>query len=319
MIMKSLSCPYCGGDLKEFDKNKVHVCPYCGKKIYFDNERSFTYQKIYTKEDKARIREAEAEEAIRSQEIAFEKEKYFDKAKRENRKMKLVIAASLIALIVLALIGRLVALEIDSRKKDQMLHDQLIVNQNTPEETIIQEDNGQETKKVSKRTLQAAVSSASEIVTYKYYYTNLGESEKDKKLFKSIPVPFSKEKTLFTYDGVIAAGYDLRSVKINVDNMERVITVTLPQARILSHEIDMDSFKIYDIKKSIFTSMEMEEYTEYIKALKKKQEENLNDKEEFWEQVRAGAEVSVKELLEATGETGDYTITFAHKGPMGIQ
>ena len=65
--------------------------------------------------------------------------------------------------------------------------------------------------------------------------------------------------------------------------------------------------------------MEMEEYTEYIKALKKKQEENLNDKEEFWEQVRAGAEVSVKELLEATGETGDYTITFAHKGPMGIQ
>ena len=314
MIMKALSCPYCGGDLKEFDKNKVHTCPYCGKSIRFDNERSFTYEKIYTKEDKARIREAEAAESIRSQEIAFEKEKYFDKEKRKEKKGRFIVVASLIALVLLGLIGKLAIREINARKKEEMVYDQLVVDQNSPENTIIEE----RTKKVSKRTLQGTVSSASEIVTYKYYYTNLGETEKDKKIFKSVSVPFTKEKTLFTYDGVISAGYNLKSVEIDVDDEKQVITVTLPEPRILSHEVDMDSFRIYDIKKSIFTSMEMEEYTEYINALKKSQEETLNNKEEFWEQVRTGAELSVKELLIATGATGDYTITFDHKSTFGF-
>lgn len=133
---------------------------------------------------------------------------------------------------------------------------------------------------------------------------------KEKKLFNKIKIPFSKDKTIFTYDGVISAGYNLKSLDIDVDNDAKQIIIKLPEARILSHQINMDSFKTYDIKKSIFTSISMGEYSEFVEALKKSQEEKLQKNSEFWNQVELNAEMSIKELLSVNGETNTYTISF---------
>lgn len=76
MIMKAITCPHCGGDLKEFKINTVQICPYCKRPVYASDEGGhFSYTKKIIKEDKTRMREVEAEEKRRNEEINFKREK----------------------------------------------------------------------------------------------------------------------------------------------------------------------------------------------------------------------------------------------------
>ena len=314
MIMEAITCPHCGGDLSEYRKNTVQMCPYCKRPIYAKEEGGhFTYTEEYIKEDRARLREAEVKENIRSQELEFEREKFRDQKKREEDiqakkektsrwKFKLII----FLVVIIAFILQHIILNILAERREESAYEQALVEQNTPQETVYQT----EEITVSQSTLQAAISSASELVAYKYFYTNLGVSEKEKKLFNKYKVPFSKDKTIFTYDGVISAGYDLKSLEIEVVDKDKKIIITMPKARILSHDVDLDSFQTYDVKNSIFTSISIDEYSDFVAALKKDREEKLKNNEEFWNQVERNAETAIKELLTATGETANYAITF---------
>jgi len=307
MIMERIDCPYCGGNLSEYRDKPVQICPYCHNTIYANDEGGhFTYTKVFIKEDKARIREAEAKEKIKLQQVAFEKEKYYEQSRKEENRRKWKIRLGIVAAFVIVLAGQNVFLNLEAQRREEKAYQQALVEQNTPRETVFQTDR----ISVLKSSLQATIASANELVSYKYFYTNLGETEKDRKLFKTIKLPFTTEKTLFTYDGVISAGYDLKSVDIDVDNKEKIITITLPKARILSHDIDTGSFQTYDIKKSVFTNVSIAEYTEFIDALKNNQEERLKSNEEFWSQVALNAQTSIKELITSSGASGNYSIKF---------
>lgn len=307
MIMEQINCPYCGGNLSEFRNNPIQICPYCHNSIYANDEGGhYTYTKVIIKEDKARIKEAEAKENIKLQQMEFEKEKYYEESRKEEKRKKWKIRIGIVVAFFIILVGQNIYLNLEARRREQKAYQQALVEQNTPKETVYQTDQ----VVVLKSSLQATISSASEMVSYKYFYTNLGETEKDRKLFKRIKLPFTTEKTLFTYDGVISAGYDLKSVEITVDDKEKKIIIKLPKARILSHDIDTGSFQTYDVKKSIFTSISIEEYTEFIDALKKNQEEKLNSNADFWKQVSLNAQTAIKELLISSGTSGDYSIKF---------
>ena len=80
--MISLSCPNCGANLQVASDRESFFCEYCGQKIYVSdsNHQKYTYRKI----DDARIREAEAKEAIRIKELELELEKL--KSKERNDK-----------------------------------------------------------------------------------------------------------------------------------------------------------------------------------------------------------------------------------------
>jgi len=80
--MVSLSCPNCGASLQVSSDRESFFCEYCGQKIYVSdsNHQKYTYRKI----DDARIREAEAKEAIRIKELELELEKL--KSKERNDK-----------------------------------------------------------------------------------------------------------------------------------------------------------------------------------------------------------------------------------------
>ena len=80
--MISLSCPDCGANLQVASDRESFFCEYCGQKIYVSdsNHQKYTYRKI----DDARIREAEAKEAIRIKELELELEKL--KSKERNDK-----------------------------------------------------------------------------------------------------------------------------------------------------------------------------------------------------------------------------------------
>ena len=163
-----------------------------------------------------------------------------------------------------------------------------------------------ENVEISAIVLQNKISAMSELAVVTYTYTELGQNESSKE-FYGVKMPFTTNRFLLTYDGVIKAGIDMTEVKVDVDQGVKTVTVTLPQAEILSHEIDEDSVKIYDEKTSIFNPFTVQDYTSFYVDQKKTVEEKAREKGLLTE-AQAQAEHAVRQLLEpvltAAGGTG---------------
>lgn len=151
---------------------------------------------------------------------------------------------------------------------------------------------------------------ASDLISTKYYYTDADTFE-DFKDINGWKLPFTTNKTVFVYDGVISAGVRLSEVTFDVDNENRVITVYMPDVEVLSHEIDMGSFQYYDVSKSVFNSTEMEEVTELFDELKQKEEEKFTGREVYMEQAKINAQTVISSFLRASEETKDFMVVFA--------
>lgn len=163
-----------------------------------------------------------------------------------------------------------------------------------------------ENVEISAIVLQNKIFAMSELAVVTYTYTELGQYESSKE-FYGVKMPFTTNRFLLTYDGVIKAGIDMTEVKVDVDQGVKTVTVILPQAEILSHEIDEDSVKIYDEKTSIFNAFTIEDYTSFYADQKKTVEKKARDKGLLTE-AQTQAENAVRQLLDpvltAAGGTG---------------
>ncbi len=153
-----------------------------------------------------------------------------------------------------------------------------------------------ENVEISAIVLQNKISAMSELAVVTYTYTELGQYESSKE-FYGVKMPFTTNKFLLTFDGIIKAGIDMTEVKVDVDQDAKVVTVKLPGAEILSHEIDEDSVKIYDEKTSIFNPFTVEDYTSFYADQKKTVEEKAREKGLLTE-AQTQAEHAVRQLLE---------------------
>ena len=161
-------------------------------------------------------------------------------------------------------------------------------------------------------TLLTAVQSAKELIAYKYHYESVADYQKEKKFFGTgISVPFTQDRSIFAYRGQISAGVDLKDLQISVDNQKQEISVFLPQPAVLAHEFEIDSFRIYDLKNSVFTTSNLEDYAGLESALKQIQEDRIAGDEEFWSDVRTNSELVLKDILTMTGKIEGYTVVFS--------
>lgn len=151
---------------------------------------------------------------------------------------------------------------------------------------------------VSETSLLQAMAPIAELATYEYAYANWDTYEKDKLLFNKIKVPFINDKTIFAYSGKITVGIkNAKDVRIEIDNGNKKIHVYIPEPVILHNEISKDNFKTFDYKDSIFVSTGLAEYHDFEEALKKKEEEELEKKKEFWDSARGNTENMIRALL----------------------
>jgi len=160
--------------------------------------------------------------------------------------------------------------------------------------------------------LQNQITSMSELATVTYTYTELGQYESSKE-FYGVKMPLTTNKFILTYDGIIKAGVDMSQVYLRIN--DRTVTVMLPAAEILSHEIDEESVKIFDEKTSIFNAFTVKDYTEFYADQKKSVEAKALSKG-LLEEAGHQAETAVRQLLypvldaanrELTGDAGDET------------
>ena len=81
-----------------------------------------------------------------------------------------------------------------------------------------------------------------------------------------------------------------------VDLEGSTVCITLPQAAILSHEIDEDSVEVFDEKTSIFNPFTVEDFSSFQADQKKAMEEKALGKG-LLDEAQAKAEASVRQLL----------------------
>ncbi len=219
-----------------------------------------------------------------------------------------VVVGVVIALIIIGIAAFIVG-NVSGRKKAKEEIVLPTTEEATTEAQIIEPE-----VKIDKQTVKEAIAPAGELVSYKYFYTDAGTYEKSQKFTDSdIVIPFTTDKTIYTYSGTINAGIDMDEIEYDVDNEKKDIIVYLPEPKVLSHELDESSFKTYDVKKSIFTSSELTDYAQFVGELKKSEEEKLNGNREFWDQLEKNTEKTIKSLLTADDKIDEYHISFEWK------
>lgn len=121
------------------------------------------------------------------------------------------------------------------------------------------------------KTTKIGFEDIGELATQTAYCTELSVTDKSRNLF-GVTIPFTQSKYIYSYDIVIKAGFDFEDIKWEENGTS--IEVKLAEVKVLSSEIDLESFKIYHEDESIFTKIPMTENNEGMKDLKQKAQED---------------------------------------------
>lgn len=158
-------------------------------------------------------------------------------------------------------------------------------------------------------TLSEKIQSIGELATVEYIYTDVGvvESSKTLKIFKK-DVPMSTKRVIAQMDGVIKVGIDVDMVEIACDEAQKLITVTLPNARLLSNELDEQSLTVYDEDSGLFNKVTMED-SSLVRTVIKEEAEKGAEKNGLYEQAKENAKLIITNLFyNIPGLMDTYTV-----------
>lgn len=119
--------------------------------------------------------------------------------------------------------------------------------------------------------ISSKIQNIGELATIEYLYTDAGKFEDPKQLFGK-NIPFTTKSFIAKWDGIIKAGVDIEEVTVEVNNLKKEIMIRIPEAKILSHEIDSNSIETLDQKNGLFNSVKVEDVREFDKASKEAME-----------------------------------------------
>lgn len=156
---------------------------------------------------------------------------------------------------------------------------------------------------ITQSTLKETLLNISELASTEYNYTKMGKYENSLTI-NGWSIPFTQKSFILSYDGTIKAGYDLKNAKTSVSGSN--ITITLPKAKVLSHEIDESSIKVYDEDNGLFNTISIKNYKSFAtKAKKDAQSEAI--KKGLYTKAYKNASSAIKQTIKSIN--GDYKVT----------
>lgn len=159
---------------------------------------------------------------------------------------------------------------------------------------------------ITSDVIEAKFSECSELVTETYNYTSMGTFQNN-LMFKDWNIPLTSKTFIVSYNGIMKAGIDLS--KVYVETVGYEIFISLPDAKILSHEIDEDSVQVLDEKTNLFNPIKVEDVTGFEAEQKDIAEERaLADG--LLDRASASAEDAIRDLLMTIDGMKNYSITF---------
>ena len=159
------------------------------------------------------------------------------------------------------------------------------------------------------KTTKIGFEDIGELATQAAYSTQLGIIDDSRELY-GVTIPFTQSKYIYSCDVVIKAGFDFGDIEW-AEN-DNIIEVKLPEIKILSSELDLDSFKIYHEDESVFNQITMTETNESMKKLQKTAEENAVANG-LLENARDNSETILKVFFSNKYDLEKYEIVFKDK------
>ena len=158
-------------------------------------------------------------------------------------------------------------------------------------------------------TVKLGFEDIGELATQAAYSKEVSVIEGDRKLFGH-STPFTQSKYIYSYAVIIKAGLDFSDIDWSVEGA--TVTVRLPEVRILSSEIDLDSFELYLESESIFRQISIEENNEALKQLREDAETSavVNG---LLDNARSNAETILTGFFANVYDLETYTIEFTDK------
>ena len=162
---------------------------------------------------------------------------------------------------------------------------------------------------VESKTTKIGFEDIGELATQAAYCTEVNVTEASRELW-GIKIPFTQSKYIYSYDVVVKAGFDFSEVEWS--EKKRVIEVKLPQAEILSCEVDTDTFQVYHEDESIFRKITLEENNEALNNLMQQAEKDAVANG-ILEDARSNAERILKGFFGNEYDLNEYELKFTDK------
>lgn len=129
------------------------------------------------------------------------------------------------------------------------------------EESSIQWDD-KPTTEITTDLITSEIKDIGELATIEYLYTDAGKFEDPKKLF-NVNIPFTTKSFIVKWNGVIKAGVKIDEINVEINKASKEIIIYMPNAEILSHEIDSNSIETLDEKDGLFNPVKVADVREF--------------------------------------------------------
>ena len=158
------------------------------------------------------------------------------------------------------------------------------------------------------KTTQLGFKNIGELATQAAYCAEVNLTDSSVQLW-GWNLPFTQSKYIYSYDVAIKAGCDFSQIEWQANKAEGKIHVKLPEIKVLSCEIDPESFKVYHEKESVFNRISLTDNNDALKILRDNAINNAIENGLF-DNARANAELLITAFLRADYPESKYTIVF---------
>ncbi len=167
----------------------------------------------------------------------------------------------------------------------------------------------QPTKEVTIDLIKSEIKSIGELATIEYLYTDTGKFE-DAKQAWGINIPFTSKSFITKWDGIIKAGVNIDKIITEINDANKEIIVHIPNAEILSHEVDSESIEILDEKDGLFNKVTVENTVQFEAISKDAMEERAIENGILDKAFENAKEIIEKLINNDVVQEQGYTIKF---------
>lgn len=166
---------------------------------------------------------------------------------------------------------------------------------------------------ISGETIRAGMANIGKLCTAEYHFTHVERVDSSREI-NGFTIPFTTATFIYSYDGTITAGIDFAEIRVEKDEGTKTISVTLPEAQIISSDVDEDSFELYDEKNNLFNPIRVTDVADSFADLKKAEEQEAIE-DGLLEKARSNARMLVENFLRGSYDVGKYEIKVEFEEP----
>lgn len=171
---------------------------------------------------------------------------------------------------------------------------------------------GKSSTKYDGTTTELGFKDIGELATQSAYATEVQTIDKEAIKLWKVKIPFTQSNYVYSYNVNIKAGYEFGDIEWDVDDTNKVITIHMPETKILSTEIDHDSFKIYTESDGIGQKITMNEINESDKELIKRAQKDAIENG-LYENAQENAKTIINNMVYQHFDSNEYTIEYDFK------